>query len=329
MQLVVNTQGTRLKKEGERLVMLREGAETQSVPLNLVEQVVLAGHGVSATTPLLYDMVARGIDVVYQSAHGRFGFRLVGPLAKHSALRVKQIQVATDPEPALALARRMVAGKLHNQAVILRRYLPEQEDTAVIRLLGAQMRQAETAGDAEALRGYEGSGAAAYFGVWPRLFDARHWGFHGRAYHPAPDPVNAMLGLGYTMLLNEIVGAMYRIGLDPMVGVFHTLDYGRPSLALDLEEEFRPVIVDTLVLRIARERYLEPGDFSRRGAGCVMSDDARRFFFERYEERLLVRVRHPAWDQQLTLRQCIQRQVEHLARCFEGRDEGYTPLTIR
>lgn len=148
--------------------------------------------------------------------------------------------------------------------------------------------------------------------------------------------------LGYTLLLNDLLGAVQRIGLDPDVGFFHVIDYGRPSLALDLEEEFRPVVVDSLVLRILRERLLQPSDFQQRAnaedgdgntgsrpAGVILSDDARRYFLQWYEERLAVKVRHPAWNQDLTYRQCLDRQAEHLARCILGRDGAYEPLLIR
>jgi len=335
MRLVVDTQGARLRKAGERLLVQVDGETKESLPLNLVEQLVLTGRGVQATTPLLYDLVGRGIDVVYQNQGERFAFRLVGPFSKHSALRVAQIRRLTQAEPALRLARAIVAGKLNNQAVILRRYAYAAEGAAqvrlhdAVRLIQTALERARNAGDADSLRGYEGSGAAAYFAAWPRLFDAPAWHFAGRAYHPAPDPVNAMLSLGYTLLLNDIIGLVYRIGLDPAVGFFHTLDYGRPSLASDLQEEFRPVIVDTLVLRLLRQHLLVPADFTQQQGRCTMSDDARRFFFAQYEERLTVRVRHPAWQQHLTYRQCLQRQVEHLARCILGRDAAYTPLLIR
>jgi CRISPR-associated protein Cas1 len=333
MRLIIDTQGAHLCKNGERLLIQRDEQENESVPINVLDQVVLAGRGVSASTPLLYDLVRRGVDVVYQSQRGRFGFRLVGPVTKHSALRVRQVQVCTTPAHALPLARAMISGKLHNQRVILRRARGAlgRQWPSVNQTLTAQRRQAEQAADADALRGHEGSGAAAYFAAWPLLLDAQRWHFHGRAYHPPPDPVNALLSLGYTLLLNDIIGAVYRIGLDPTIGVFHTIDYGRPSLALDLEEEFRPIIVDTLVLRLIRQAILEPTDFRRTNdrPGIILSADARRFFFEQYEERLATRVRHPAWQQRLTYRQCIQRQVEHLARCIMGRDEAYTPLLLK
>jgi CRISPR-associated protein Cas1 len=331
-RMIVNTQGSTLRKEGERLNVYREGQKIQSEPLGPLQQVVLMGRGVSASTPLLYDLVRRGIDVVYQSQAGRFGFRLVGPVSKHSALRVQQVLTVTDPAQALPLARAVVAGKLYNQARVLRQHrqsLGERGEAAVAVLVG-QMRQAARAGSAEALRGHEGSGAAAYFGAWPGLFDARAWHFGGRAYHPPPDPVNALLSFGYTLLLNDLLGAVYRIGLDPDVGFYHALDYGRPSLALDLEEEFRPVLVDRLVLRLVREGAVEPGDFAAAEGrpGVVMTDDARRLFLRCYQEQLEVRIRYQAQEQNLSYRQILDRQAEHLARCFLGREERYTPLLI-
>lgn len=331
-RVMVDRQGARVRKDGERLVVEVEGEAVQSLPLGPLRQLVLVGRGVSASTPLLYDLVERGVDVVYQSQAGEFAFRLAGPLSKHSALRVEQTLVSVDPARALPIARAIVRGKLHNQAVLLERYaetLGERGQRAVQTIV-AQMAGAAQAAGVDQLMGYEGSGAAAYFGVWDGLFDAERWGFQGRAFYPPPDPVNAMLSLGYTLLLNDIVAALYRLGLDPAIGVLHQVDYGRPSLALDLEEEFRPVIVDTLVLAIVRQRLLEPSDFEQEAAGrVVMSDDARRFFLARYQERRLVKVRHPQWEQNLTYGQCLERQAQHLARCFLGRDEAYTPLLIR
>jgi CRISPR-associated protein Cas1 len=177
----------------------------------------------------------------------------------------------------------------------------------------------------------EGSGAAAYFAAWPALLDAAAWGFRGRAYHPPTDPLNALLSFGYALLLNDVTSALHRIGLDPAIGFLHTVEYGRPSLACDLEEEFRPVIVDSLVLSLVRQELLLPADFQTDadgGPAVALSDDARRFVIARYQERLGVRVRHPQWDQQLTYRQCLERQAEHLARWIVGREETYQPLLM-
>jgi CRISPR-associated protein Cas1 len=152
----------------------------------------------------------------------------------------------------------------------------------------------------------------------------------GRAYHPPPDPVNAMLSFGYTLLLNDAIGALYRIGLDPAIGFYHAIDYGRPSLGLDLEEEFRPVLVDRLVLRLLRRGAVQPSDFQRAEgrAGILMSDDARQLFLRCYEEQLGVKVRYHTLDLNLSYRQCIEKQAEHLARCILGQDEAYEPLLI-
>lgn len=332
-QLIVDTQGARLRKNGGRLEVELEGQTLQSLPMGGLRQVILMGQGVSASTPLLYHLARNGVDVVYQSQGGRFAFRLAGPLAKHSALRVHQVQAMTDPQRAVALARAVVIGKLHNQAATLARYGERAGERGrwAIQTLRDQAARAAAAADVESLRGYEGSGAAAYFAAWPVLFDAGLWRFRGRVYHPPTDPVNAMLSFGYALLLNDIVAAVYRIGLDPAIGFFHVVDYGRPSLALDLEEEFRPVIVDSLVLSLVRQGLLQPSDFRARSEGgpaVLLTDDARRFLIARYEERLTVKVRHPAWEQQLTYRQCIERQVEHMARCIAGRDPQYQALMV-
>jgi CRISP-associated protein Cas1 len=325
-QLIVDTQGVSLQKQGERLNVHQNGDIIQSVPMGSLEQVILMGRGVNISTPLLYDLLRREVDVIFQSRGGRFGFRMVGPAAKHSALRVQQTLVATDPARALALARALIEGKLHNQAMILRRYGGDQN---AIRTIAQQMVNARQAASLDSLRGHEGSAAAAYFGAWRGLFDARRWGFSRRAYHPPPDPVNAMLGFAYTMLLNDITAAVYQIGLDPMIGLFHAIDYGRPSLSLDLEEEFRPGIADAMVLVLLREHVLTPGDFQHTGEGPIlMTDSARRFFIARYQEHMAMSVRYPAWDQELTYRQCIKRQAEHMARCIQGRDEVYRPLLL-
>jgi CRISPR-associated protein Cas1 len=332
-QLIVDTQGARLRKNGERLEVELEGQTIQSLPMGGLRQVILMGQGVSASTPLLYHLARNGVDVVYQSQSGRFAFRVAGPLAKHSALRVHQVQAATDPQRALALARAVVIGKLNNQAATLARYGAHAGERGAwaIQTLHDQATRAAEAANLEALRGYEGSGAAAYFAAWPALFDAAHWRFRGRAYHPPTDPVNALLSFGYALLLNDIVAAVYRIGLDPALGFFHTVDYGRPSLALDLEEEFRPVIVDALTLSLVRQGLLQPGDFQApKGGGpaVLLTDDARRFLIARYEERLAVKTRHTAQAQQLTYRQCIERQAEHMARCIAGRDAAYQALVV-
>ena len=341
-QLIVETQGARLRKAGERIQVVINGKVMQSLPLNGLEQVSIMGQGVSASTPLLYDLVARGVDVIYQSRQGRFSFRLAGPASRHSAVRVRQVQVATDPARALPFARAMIVGKLLNQMAILRRYGSEPADAGsriglqarsavprALRILALRAAAAAKTSALDTLRGQEGSGAAAYFAAWPTLFEAGVWRFRGRAYHPPPDPVYALLSLGYTWLLNDIVGAMHRIGLDAAIGFFHTVDYGRPSLALDLEEEFRPVVVDQLVLTLLRRRVLEPSDFTWTVEEQVLlTDDARRLFIASYQAQLAAKVRHPGWRQSLTLRQCIVRQVEHLARCVLGREEEYRPLLL-
>ena len=187
-RLIVDTQGCRLRKDGGRLLVQRDGETVDSVPLASLRQLILMGRGISASTPLLYDLVRRGVDVVYQSQRGRFGFRLVGPVSKHSALRSQQVLVAADAGRALSLARAIVGGKLHNQAVVLRHYARELGELGQ-RALGTvrqQMSRAEQAATLDSLRGHEGSGAAAYFSTWPALFDVERWGSGAGPTTPRP-----------------------------------------------------------------------------------------------------------------------------------------------
>lgn len=224
-----------------------------------------------------------------------------------------------------------MGGKLHNQAAVLRHYRQELNARVMqaLDILAAQERNAAVAASLDALRGHEGGGAAAYFAAWPAIFDVQMWGFRGRAYYPPPDPVNAMLSFGYALLLNDVLASVQRLGLDPAVGFFHAIDYGRPSLALDLMEEFRPLVVDRLVLRLLREVDLRPDlDFIQEEGrpGPRMSDDLRRLFLALYEEQLAFRTDYPALGQRLAYRDCLDRQTEHLARCILGRDAVYIPL---
>ena len=327
--LVVDRQGAHLRKDGARLLVRCADETVESTPIESLEQVVLVGRGVNATTPLHYDLIRRGIDVVYLSQNGHFAFRLSGPLAKHSALRTRQVFVAADPEHALALARAVVEGKLQNQETVLgvqgERFGADLEQAQQV--IRQQIQATHDAKDVDTLRGYEGYAARAYFGAWRQLIPSE-WAFDGRNYHPPRDPVNALLSLGYTLLLQDIVGAVYRVGLDPTIGFFHAIDYGRPSLALDVEEEFRPIIIDTMVLDLLRQKAFVPGDFVTSDSAVLLHDEARHFFLQRYQDRLRVQVRYTKWEQNLTYRQCLVYQVEHMARCILERDVRYQPLVL-
>jgi CRISPR-associated protein Cas1 len=179
------------------------------------------------------------------------------------------------------------------------------------------------------LRGYEGTAAAAYFGAW-RVALPPSWGFDGRKFYPPPDPVNALLSFGYTLALNDMLTAVQITGLDPYLGTFHVVEAGRPSLALDLLEEFRPLVVDRLVLElvrrnaITRERFARPAE---RPEALYLDQAGRALFVDRYEALLESKTSLPSGEQ-TTLRRMMLLQAQALARVVRGEQEqyaGYTP----
>ena len=261
--LYLTEPGTALQKDGERLVVTRDEQLVEAIPLLKLDQVVVMGRGVRVTTPALFALARRGIDLVYLAGKsGRFVARMRGEDTGYAKLRFGQALLVADRGRSLALAREFVRGKLHNQRLLVLRHASSPRDQAAAEGIARMSERVDGTEDVEVLRGLEGQGAALYFGVFRRLL-RQDLGFTRRAYYPPPDPVNALLSFGYTLLLQRILGAVGVVGLDPYLGVFHVLDFGRPSLALDLEEEFRPLVVDSLVLDLVNHRTLTAADFTR------------------------------------------------------------------
>lgn len=320
--------GTVAHKVGERVVVKRDERVLDDIPLVKIERVRVFGRGVTLTTALMDALMDRGIDTVFYGPGWRYRGRLLGPESGHGALRVRQVQAATDSARAFALARSVVRAKLVNQRFLLRRHgarLPAaQAAMAGIKRMLARVDDAPTL---DVLRGLEGQAAATYFGGFRRLL-RRDLGFARRAQHPSPDPVNALLSFCYTLLLNDIIASLHLVGLDPYIGFFHTLVHNRPALALDLEEEFRPVLADTLVLALLNDGALGLGDFraSEDPMRPVMLGEAGlAVVLRRYGERLETGVRYPATGERTTYRRILELQARALARAFdeEGAYRGF------
>ena len=333
----VREQGAVVRKRGERLVVTKEDAELMEVPLVHVDQVVLMGN-VQLTTQAVALLLQHEVDVVFFSQRGKFRGRLVQTGSKFARLRHAQLQVMSDEAGSLRIAREVVVGKLTNQRVLLQRQaarLASSPDRVrleeAIRGIRAMLRAARGAPSLDSLRGYEGKGGAYYFGALRALIPSA-FGFRGRAYHPPPDPANALLSFGYTLLLKDIVGAVQLVGLDPYLGFFHAIDYGRPSLALDVMEEFRPIIVDGMVLELIHTHVVTPQDFvwtQKAQRPVHMTDGAVEVLLERYEQRALTQVTHPVRRQQTTYRRCFEWQVRQVAGIVLGKRQQYQPVTIR
>jgi CRISP-associated protein Cas1 len=326
--LYIQEQGTTLRKRAQQLVVTKEDRTLQEVPLKKVDQVVLMGLGVQLSTALLVDLLGRGVPVTLTNQAGsrHYATLTAGP-SRFAALRLQQLQRVAEPGWALDLARAIVRAKLANQRALLASSGWPAAPAAVAQL-DAAAAQLGAADSLDSLRGYEGAGAAAYFGAW-RTTLGPVWGFAGRAFFPAPDPVNALLSFGYALLMNDVQSAVQIAGLDPYLGVFHAVEDGRPSLALDLMEPFRPLVVDRLVLELLaggqlRREQFAPSD--RRAGGVDLDADARVLLITRYEAAMQAPAPLPTGEQ-TPLRRVLLLQAYAVARQIGGEQGAYHGYT--
>jgi CRISPR-associated protein Cas1 len=333
--LYVLEQGAKLNRDGRRITVSKDGETLAQVAVIQVSQVVLFGN-IQVTTPALRLLLDEGVEVVLLSEEGRFYGRLVGAPGGHGALRVKQVLCSQDLAISLKLAQQMVYGKLHNVKVFLQRYARRLEsETIHLAAIGVdqQLQRVTRTTVHNSLMGVEGQGAAIYFGVWKALLQPP-WRFEGRVRRPPTDPVNVLLSFGYTVLLQNILGAVLTAGLDPYVGFLHRLEYNRPSLALDLMEEFRPLIVDSVVLRclnndIIKQEHFRPGEEGERP--IVLAPEGVRLFVRELETRFTQSFKHPESGEQVTYRRLFLLQAYALARALNpsGAAEPYRPFLAK
>ena len=328
--LYVQEQGAHVRKRDNQILVTKEGKTLREVPLGKLDQVVLMGRGVQISTALLVDLLEKGIPVTLTNQHGSHHYATLtaGP-SRFGELRTQQMLFVNAPERALELARAIVEAKLRNQRAVLATTGWQASVTAVAQIEAslAALPQAPTV---DILRGYEGAAAAAYFGAWRAALPSG-WGFNGRAFYPPPDPVNALLSFGYTLALNDVITAIQMTGLDPYLGTFHVIEAGRPSLALDLLEEFRPLLVDRLVLDLVRSNALAREQFERppeRPEAVYLGAAGRALFVERYEALLQSRVAlPPPAAEQTTLRRVLLLQAQAAARVIRGEQALYVGYT--
>ncbi len=261
----VTTQGARIVREGQRLLVRKDGDTYHTLFIWKLEQLLIFGN-VSITPPALGLLLREGVDTVFLRADGRYLGRLAPEAPANVFLRKRQFQLTDDADFLLKMAKAMTAGKIQNQATVLARI--KRARNAVQALEAAEdlrrlARRVQTASDLDMLRGLEGAAAARYFKTLP-LGIGKDFGFTKRVRRPPTDPVNAVLSLLYTLLINRCHAAVRCAGLDPQPGTLHSLEYGRNALPLDLVEEFRPILADTLALALFNLGVLDWGDFECR-----------------------------------------------------------------
>ncbi|MBR1217950.1 type I-C CRISPR-associated endonuclease Cas1 [Bradyrhizobium sp. U87765 SZCCT0131] len=333
--LYVTTEGASLRKDGENLVAEVDGTERAHVPFHMLGSVVAFG-AILISPPLIQALAPLGITVVLLDRAGRFQARIEGPVSGNVLLRRAQYRAAEAPDD---LVRGLISAKVANQRVVLQRALRDYgEDmteerrkdvaTVVDRLARILDRVAFTNEGIDTLRGAEGEAAQNYFSVLGHLVRSpdREIQFRGRSRRPPLDPVNAVLSFLYTLLTHDCRSAAEGVGLDPAVGFLHRERPGRPSLALDLMEELRPVLVDRLALSLINRRQLRARDFETRDGGAVLlTDEGRRTTLTAWQDRKKEERKHPFLDEAAPLGLIPHLQAQLLARHLRGDLDAYPP----
>jgi len=334
--LFVTTQGAYLAQDGETVVVRREQEVLLRVPIHSLSGIVCFGR-VSASPPLMGLCAERQVLISFLTESGRFLGRVSGPVTGNVLLRRRQYRVADDPRQAAVIARAIVVAKVANCRTVLLRAnresptrCPELEGAAEA-LAQILDRLERTDLDLDSLRGIEGEAARKYFDVFDRLIVNRDgFYFRGRSRRPPLDPVNALLSFVYTLLVHDVTSALESNGLDPYVGFLHADRPGRPGLALDLMEEFRPILADRLVLSLINRRQVRAGGFQTTESGAVLMDEAtRREVLAAWQKRKQEEVQHPFIGESAPLGLFPHLQALLLARHLRGDLDAYPALIWR
>ncbi len=321
--LYITEQGSILRKTGDRIIVEKDDQVLLEVPCHKVDTVLIFG-AVQVTIQALSELLEHEIELALFTRHGRLKGQLTPIKSKNIVLRVAQFERARENGFTLQTARELVRAKIGNAVAVLRRFAynhPERKaalDAEVTRLQTHLMSLDEVQ-DLPSLNGLEGIAGRAYFAGFSQMILA-DLPFPGRRRRPAPDPINALLSFGYTLVGNELHSLLDGMGFDPYLGFLHQIDYGRPSLALDLLEEFRHPLVDRLTLTLINKRILQEADFTldSTSGSMYLKPDAMKVYF-RYFERWMLEERVDALDgQTVGFRRAFQLQAQRLAEAIRN-----------
>lgn len=343
-----------VRRDGETLVIdipadegLGREKRAVHVPLIKIDQVVVHGNS-TLTAPAIAALLDLNVEICFLGEHGDFRGRLAPAFTKNVLVRIEQHRAFNQPERAFALARAFVLGKLSNMRTMLLRANRRRHEASLVDAAERVRKATEAASALDRhpddpppspsapqqdtvegrLLGCEGAGSAAYFGALPDLL-IDGWTFPGRVKRPPTDPVNALLSYGYVLLMHQVASATQVAGLDPQIGYLHSARYGKPALALDLMEEFRPVIVDSTVLTVLNHGILKDKDFLMENGACRLTDNGRRTFLAKLEERMQTEVEHPVFGYKASYRRCLELQARMLAKTLLGEIPEYHAFVVR
>ncbi len=328
--LYITEQGAVLRKQGQRLVVEKDGVVLFDIPASKVKGVLIFGN-VQVTTQAIHLALQLEIELALFSYHGRLLGQLTPPATGNVALRQAQYACKANPDFTLSFSRAVVAGKLRNGLAFVREFShnhPESGFEADVKKLDGLLSEIGAAEDLASLLGFEGAGARIYFEVFAGMI--RHsFSFEGRHRHPPPDPVNALLSLGYTMIYNEIGSMLDGMGFDPYLGFYHQPRNGHATLASDLIEEFRIPLVDRFTLGLINNRVFKEQDFyfHAASAGVVLKDEPRKRYFAEYERFVTRPMKTADGEVDMDFRRLFRRQAEKLRETVLD-EVDYKPYTF-
>lgn len=331
IHVVAQVNGTKVGVRGMSVrISDKDGAVLKEFPVATLESLSLLGS-VQISTQAVQVLAEKGIPIAYLSAAGRM-IATVDPLDPVSAeVRRQQVRKFDQPEYALQLTRALVAAKITNQRTLLLRNHAPLPSTVAADLV-AEAEKAARATSIDAVRGHEGQAAAIYFAHYAGMFKsklAQEFDVNGRQRRPPPDPINSCLSMAYTMLTHECVASLRLASLEPSIGAFHASRPGRPALALDLMEPFRPLIADSITISAFNRGELTEGHFLRTAAGCILTDAGRRAFFDAYGRRLETEVTHAVFQYRLSYRRMLVLHARMIAAWLLGEVPSLAFLTTR
>ncbi len=353
LPLYVQTQGAMLGKSGDRLTIKYKDEVLAERRLMDVSQVSMFGN-VMISAQALRELTTRGIPVCHMTYGGWFHGLTSGLVHKNVELRIRQFEIAADPQRSLQIARCFISGKIRNSRTLLRRHLQsgstvpvedselesnprrrpsghnETERDQILNSLAEFRLKAERATSAESLLRIEGMAAKTYFAGLFAILNGRHdFDVNDRNRRPPKDPVNAVLSFVYSLLVKELTVVLQGVGFDPMLGFFHKPRYGRPSLALDVAEEYRPLIGDSVALMAFNNGEVDHNSFLERAGAVTLTDAGRKSIIAAFERRLEQEVTHPIFGYRVSYRRILEVQARLLARAVTGELPEYVPFCTR
>jgi len=332
MPLYVQMQGARIGKSGEVFEVRAKNEKVGEARIFETSHVAIFGN-VQVSTQAMQEMCSRGIPLTMFTTGGWYYGSATGMTHKNVELRIAQYAATTDQNKSMALAREMIATKIDNCRTLLMRNHQDLPD----KVPGELKRYSESARNTKevsSLLGIEGMAARTYFSAFNGMLknnagESWSFDFNGRNRRPPLDPVNALLSYAYALLVKDITVTLLAVGFDPYLGFYHTLRYGRPSLALDLMEEFRPIVADSVVLWIINNRVLAKEDFIKRGRAVALKAEARKKFISAYERRLDALITHPVFGYRISYRRVLEVQARLLGRFLTGEIVEYPSFSTR